>query len=189
MKFDLKWVDPFLVCKLPKEINQEIKTWVNESKKNKNHPLAFLKAHENLGYGSEFILQNSYQCSVSPYLIMNSFWLPYTLRVCSMHWGGHHRDYKLLNRPGHFDGWDVWTNFSYQGNGNPTHQHSGSISGVIYHQNKNHPTLFPKHNKKYEGDNGTMILFNSRVDHSVEPQTYKGERITLAFNIIKHTSF
>ena len=41
---------PVMIAKIPKPILKEIDVWVKESKKIKNHPLAELKAHENVGY-------------------------------------------------------------------------------------------------------------------------------------------
>ena len=50
MEFNAIWDDPLLVCTLPEEINLEIKEWVDESIKIKNHPLSEYKAHNNVGY-------------------------------------------------------------------------------------------------------------------------------------------
>ena len=80
-------------------------------------------------------------------------------------------------------GYDIWTNFAYRGDDNPTHNHGGLISGVIYYQNHNHPVHFDEYNCSYKGENGTMIMFPSQVLHHVKEQTSSKERITLAFNI------
>jgi hypothetical protein len=182
--------DPrIMIFEIPDLIWGEIKSWVRESKKIKNHPLAELKAHENVGYldfgtGEK---NNSYQCSIPPHLIDQSYWLPWVLRLCAEHWGveknNHHRRFKLRKWEGHFDGYDLWTNFSYKGDKNPQHNHAGWLSGVIYYQNHEHPTIFPNQNMGYEGKNKTMILFPSFVEHLVEEQTVNKERITIAFNI------
>jgi hypothetical protein len=186
MNFNCTHNPPYLLCYPPIEIQQEVSLWVKECKKIKRHPLAELKSHENIGYLSlDGKKHNSYQCSIPPNLIENSFWLPYTLRVCASYWGGHHREYKIRKWDGHFDGYDIWTNFAYRGDDNPIHNHSGNISGVIYYQNHNHPTKFPDYNTEYCGKNSTMILFPSDTFHFVEPQTSRQERITIAFNIVK----
>ena len=186
MNFDIVYEQPYLNCKLPKQIFQEVQLWAKECKKIKNHPLSELKAHENVGYLSiDGKKHNSYQCAVPANLVENSFWLAYTLRVCASYWGGGHRQYKLRKWEGHFDGLDIWANFAYKGNDNPVHNHAGNISGVIYVQNDNHPTIFPDFGKKYSGDNGNMILFNSETLHYVEPKITNSERITIAFNIVK----
>jgi len=183
---DLTYQPPLLICNLPQEICEEIYVWVEESKKIKNHPLANLRAHENFGYLSmDGKKHNSYQCSIPTFLIENSFWLAYTLRACSMCWGGNHRDYYIRKWQGHFDGYDVWTNFAYKGDDNPVHNHAGFISGVIYVKNDGQPTIFPDHNMQYEGKNNTMILFPSDILHLVEEKTSENERITIAFNINK----
>jgi len=175
---------PIFGLKIPDEIVLEIDIWVHEAKKIKSHPLYYLKAHENIGYNPlSNKKHNAYQCSISPSLIENSFWLAYTLRACSHIFGGDHRNYKIRKWDGHFDGYDIWANFAYIGNENPTHCHSGNISGVIYYQNHNHPTIFPDYNLQYTGDNKTMLLFPSSTYHRVDPQKKDEERITLAFNI------
>jgi len=186
MNFNITYNPPYLLCNLPKQIQKEVNTWAIECRKIKNHPLAELKAHENVGYISmDGKKHNSYQCSIPTQLIENSFWLTYTLRVCASYWGGNHREYKIRKWDGHFDGYDIWTNFAHKGSDNPTHNHAGNISGVIYVQNFGHPTIFPNHNIQYEGKNGTMILFPSETLHCVSPQQINKERITIAFNIVK----
>ena len=179
---------PVMVAKIPYQIMEEIDVWVKESRKFKDHPLAELKAHENVGYLSiDGKKHNSYQCAISPHLIEKSFWLAWVLRLTASYWGmgAMHREFSLRKWNGHFDSYDIWTNFAYKGDDNPTHNHAGFLSGVIYYQNHNHPTIFDEYNIGYEGKDGTMVLFPSQVLHHVEPQTANKERITLAFNIIK----
>ena len=127
---------PVMVIKIPKQIQREIDSWINESRKFKNHPLATLKAHENVGYLSiDGKKHNSYQCSISPHLIEQSFWLAWVLRLTTKYWGmgKSNRGFKLRKWDGHFDGYDIWTNFAYKGDDNPTHNHGGLLSGVIYY--------------------------------------------------------
>ena len=178
---------PVMVAPIPKPIMKEIDLWVKESKKLKNHPLAELKAHENVGYlTQDGQKHNSYQCSIPAYLIEQSFWLAWTIRLAAKYWGGgkNNHSYKLRKWDGHFDGYDIWTNFCYKGDDNPTHSHGGALSGVIYYQNHLHPTYFDDYQTAYMGDNGTMVMFPSNTRHHVEEQTSSRERITLAFNII-----
>jgi len=180
---------PVMVTSIPKTILKEIDIWVKESKKFKRHPLSELKSHENAGYLSDDGKKhNAYQCAISSAMIEKSFWLAWVLRLSAKYWGTgkNHRSFKLRKWDGHFDGYDIWTNFSYIGNDNPTHSHAGFLSGVIYYQNDGHPTVFPEYECAYEGKNGTMIMFPSSVLHYVEPKTTKQERITLSFNIIKN---
>ena len=177
---------PVLAIKIPSQIMKEIDGWVNESKKLKNSPLASLKAHENVGYLSmDGKAHNSYQCSISPHLVESSFWLAWVLRLTAKYWGmgNDHRQFKLRKWDGHFDGYDIWTNFAYKGDDNPQHNHAGLLSGVIYYKNHGHPTIFDEYDCAYEGNDGTMVMFPSKVIHHVEPQTVNKERITLAFNI------
>ena len=177
---------PVMVIKIPPQIMKELDVWVNESKKFKNSPLAALKAHENVGYlAMDGKAHNSYQCSISPHLIEQSFWLAWVLRLTTKYWGGGkvNRAFSVRKWDGHFDGYDIWTNFAYKGDDNPTHNHAGFLSGVIYYKNHGHPTLFDQYGCAYEGKDGTMVMFPASVLHHVEPQTVNKERITLAFNI------
>ena len=182
----LKEGAPIFWTKLPNPIVKEIGVWERECKKIKNHPLADLKAHVNVGYdpsqNKEF---NSYQCGIPPRLIDESYWLAYTCRLCAEIFGGNNRQYFLRRYLGHFDCYDIWANFAYRGNENPEHNHAGQISGVIYHKNHKHPTFFPEYDTQYEGTNGTMIIFPSQVLHYVNPQKSWRERITFAFNLFR----
>ena len=180
---------PVMVTRIPKPILKEIDGWVKESKKIKNHPLADLKAHENVGYlAMDGKPHNSYQCSISPHLVDSSFWLAWILRLSQKYWGPGllHRNFLLRQWNGHFDGYDIWTNFAYKGDDNPQHNHAGFLSGVIYYKNHKHPTIFDDYNMAYDGEDRTMVMFPSQVLHHVEPQTVDKERITLAFNISLH---
>ena len=165
---------------LPIEILEEIKQWKNECDKIKNHPLKLLKQHDNIGTNN-----NDYQVSVPNNLIENSYWLAYVLRLCAKTLGGIHRDYYLRKWEGHFDNYDIWINYSYKGNYNPEHNHAGFLSGVIYYENNNDPTIFTENNFTYYGKKGNMILFPSNKLHTVEKQKEDYERITFAFNINK----
>ena len=180
---------PVMVAQLPKQIIKEIDVWVRECRKIKNDPLASLKVHENAAYGYQGIgkAHNSYQCSVPGELVRNSYWLAFAMRLTSKYWGlgTHQRFFGLRECWGHFDGFDIWANFAYKGDHNPTHHHTGFLSGVIYHQNHGHPTYFDDYNCAYEGKNGTMVLFPASVRHHVEHQVANKERITFAFNIVR----
>ena len=179
---------PIMGGNIPPLIMDEITEWVNESKRIKSSPLAALKGHENVGYlAKDGKAHNSYQCSIPPNLIEKSFWLAWVLRLVAKYSENkNNRGYKLRKWDGHFDGFDIWTNFSYKGDDNPSHNHAGYISGVIYYKNHNHPTIFDDYDFSYTGTDGTMILFPSDTIHHVESQIEDKERITLAFNIIKN---
>jgi len=177
----LKKDTPIFATKLPKEIIKEIDKWIIDCKKIKNHKLSYLKEHDNEGTDS-----NDYQVSIPKRHIDDGFFLSYLLRFCAKTFGGRHRKYMLKEHHGHFDGYDIWANFAYENNSNPTHCHSGNLSGVIYYKNKDlTQTLFVDDNIGYAGDEGTMIVFPSSTNHKVNPQKSKKERITIAFNILK----
>ena len=180
---------PVMMVRIPKPIMKEIDLWVKESKRIKSNPLAELKAHQNIGYLSsrDGKKHNSYQCSIPPHLIEQSFWLAWVLRLSAKYWGmgADNRQFMMRKWDGHFDGYDIWTNFSYKGDDNPSHNHNGFLSGVIYYKNHDHPTYFDQYNCAYGGTDGTMIMFPSNVLHHVKEQKSSKERITLAFNINK----
>ena len=179
---------PVMVTKIPPQIQKEIDGWVKESRKFKDSPLAALKAHENVGYiGGDGKKHNSYQTSISSHLVDQSFWLAWVLRLTAKYWGlgKPNRAFSIRKWEGHFDGYDMWTNFAYKGDDNPTHNHAGFLSGVIYYKNHKHPTIFDEYGCAYEGLDGTMVMFPANTWHHVEPQTVNKERITLAFNIVK----
>ena len=165
------------VLKLPDEIINELEEWKVECDKIKNSPLKHLKEHDNTGSKT-----NYYQTSVPIHLIESSYWLPFTLRSCAKIFGGTHRNYYLRKWEGHFDGYDLWINYSYIGNYNPSHNHSGMLSGVLYLQNDDE-TIFIDNNYRYKGNKGDMLLFPSSTLHKVDVQQKDYERITFAFNI------
>ena len=182
---------PIMKATMPKEILTEVREWVKECRKVKDHPLAELRSHENVGYLSmDGQKHNSYQCSIPPRMVEESYWLGWVLRLIAKYYGAGktHRDFKLRKWDGHFDGYDIWTNFAYKGDDNPQHNHAGLLSGVMYYRNHNHPTIFDQHNCAYDGLDGTMLMFPSSVLHHVEEQTVNKERITIAFNIVENES-
>lgn len=166
--------------KLPSSIIDELDQWKLECDKIKNHPLGFLKSHENSGTKG-----NNFQVSVPSNLIEKSYWLAYTLRSCSQIFKKNHRDLFLRKWDGHFDGYDMWINYSYKGNFNPSHTHAGFISGVIYYSNEGNPTLFDNSKIEFSGVKGDMVLFSSNLEHKVLEQKQNSERVTFAFNIQK----
>ena len=178
---------PIKIFNIPTYIRTEIDGIVKESIKWKNHPLGELKASENAAYrhpehGKEY---NTFQCGISPRLIEDSLMMPWIIRTAQIHFAPdhHHRCVRFKRFLGHFDGYEMWTNFSNKGDSNPRHDHGGWLSGVIYYKNHGHPTYFNGLDVEYEGKDGTMIMFPSNTVHSCKEQTEDEERITLAFNL------
>jgi len=164
--------------KLPEPIIEELEEWKLECDKIKKHPLASLKTHDNRGTKS-----NNFQVSVPSNLIYKSYWLPFTLRACAAWLGKDHRSLYLRKWEGHFDGLDIWINYAYRDNYNPPHIHAGFLSGVIYYSNENDLTLFNDGKIKFNGIKGDMIVFDSNLEHCVQPQKENYERVTFAFNL------
>ena len=184
---------PIHVFDIPSYIMKEIDGMVKESTKWKYHPLGELRASENAAYrhpedGYEY---NSFQCTISPRLVEESLMMAWIIRAANIHFvpEKHHRSIRFRKMIGHFDGYEIWTNFSNKGDSNPRHDHGGWLSGVIYHTNHGHPTYFNDLDVEYEGKDGTMIMFPSNTVHSCKEQTADKERITLAFNLIIDENF
>ena len=87
---------------------------------------------------------------------------------------------------GHFDHYDAWVNFAYKGDDNPTHNHAGMLSGLIYVKNpEEEQVIFDQYGIGYAGQEGTMVLFPSQTFHHVELKKTRKERVTIAFNIVR----
>ena len=157
-----------LHTKLPPLIVEELDLWKLECDKIKNHPLGYLKSHQNKGTET-----NNFQVSVPSDLIEKSYWLPFTLRICAQILEKNHRNFFLRKWHGHFDNYDMWINYSYKGNYNPSHTHLGTLSGVIYYTNKSNPTHLDDSKIKFVGKKGDMIIFNSNLEHKVLEQKAK----------------
>jgi len=182
---DYKIIDKDIIhTKLPKLIIKELEVWKKECDKIKNHPLSHLKEHDNAGSKT-----NYYQTSVPTYLIENSYWLAYVIRLSGIVTKEDNRSFFIRKWNGHFDNYDVWINYSYKGNKNPTHNHAGFFSGVVYLNNKNDITNFVDKNINFIGKKGDMIMFPSSLRHKVDEQKMKYERVTFAFNINKNERY
>ena len=169
---------PILKGTLPNEILEEVSFFVNRCREIKNHPLAELRSHRNIG-------ENSYQVSIPTNLLMDSFFLAYLIRLGECYCGIDDlksRRVRVNNIQNHQDGYDIWVNFTYKGDVNPMHTHSGNLSGVIYYQNDGQETLFT-HAPPFVGQKGDILMFPSDFCHGVDKKTTEEERITLSFNL------
>ena len=41
--------------------------------------------------------------------------------------GDYNRSVAMRDSPGHYDGYDIWMNFTYKGDDNPIHNHAGDF--------------------------------------------------------------
>ena len=172
--------------KMPDPIFDEVKGWIEPCRSVKDNEYAELLSHHNVGTG-----HNSYQTSVPRRLIDNSFFFGYLLnlgrlylRTANVSEEGNCRIVHLRNYPGHYDGYDIWVNFTYKGDDNPEHTHSGSLSGIIYIKDEDcQPTNFPTINYVHEPEEGEILLFPSQLIHSVDVKETESERITGSFNL------
>jgi hypothetical protein len=165
---------------LPKDILEEINLFISECRKYKDNPLGFLNYLPNAG-------NNEYQCFV-PFSLVNSSifysYLYYLGNEYILNTKSSLNEVKLIKKYfGPYDSYDLWVNFSYYNSSNPTHTHSGKISGIIYFLNpENIPTIFNE-DLEYIGKPGEILLFPSDLAHSVPIQKSNKERITLSFNL------
>lgn len=167
------------VIDIPELIWQDILNLKGMCDEIRQHPLSFLKLHENIG-------ENSFQVGLPASDFEKSYLMPFVLRCCSDIIGCSHRKLCFRKHVGHFDLYDIWINYSKKGSSNPVHDHGGDISGVIYIENEfKEPIIFPDKNIQYEGKPKTMLLFPSTQIHEVKEKKTEGERISIAFNLLE----
>jgi hypothetical protein len=172
--------------KMPDRIFDEVKGWIEPCREIKDDEYAELLNHYNVGTG-----HNSYQTAIPRRLIDNSFFFGYLLRlgqlyqkVSNIPGGEDLRKVHLRNYPGHFDGYDIWMNFTYKGDDNPEHNHAGTLSGIIYIKDEDcQKTNFPSINYVHEPEEGEILIFQSHLVHSVDVKETESERITSSFNL------
>ena len=106
------------------------------------------------------------------------------LRAANIPGKDNHRAVHLRNYPGHYDGYDIWVNFTYKGDDNPEHNHAGSLSGIIYIKDEDcQPTNFPTIDYAHKPEEGEILLFPSHLKHSVDVKETESERISSSFNL------
>ena len=183
---DLIGQTPNLILRtqIPPKIFEDVKSWVEPCRAIKDDEYSALLVHDATGY-------NTYQTSIPRRFIDNSFFLGYLIRAGELYLHVTNsgvntvedRKVHLRSYPGHFDGYDIWMNFTYKGDSNPLHNHPGSISGIIYVKDEKQPTFFPELNYSHQPTVGEMILFRSDQEHYVEEKLTEGERISISFNL------
>jgi hypothetical protein len=150
----------------------------------KTSPMSFLKAHIN---DSDF----SYQLSLPHKEFEESYLFPflnflgeyYLYKSKNLEYEDVYRQVFIKKYNGHFDGYDIWANFSYKGDKNSWHAHGATLSGIIYIENDiEAATQF----EEFEliGKKGDVVIFPSELLHNVEPQEVDYERITISFNLL-----
>jgi len=172
--------------KMPDPIFDEVKGWIEPCRSVKDNEYAELLNHHNVGTG-----HNSYQTAVPRRLIDNSFFFGYLLNLGQLYLHAVNSPIKdnpravhLRNYPGHYDGYDVWVNFTYKGDDNTEHNHAGSLSGIIYIKDEDcQPTNFPSIDYIHKPKEGEILLFQSHLMHSVDVKETESERITGSFNL------
>ena len=172
--------------KMPDPIFDEVKGWIEPCRSVKDNEYAELLNHHNVGTG-----HNSYQTAVPRRLIDNSFFFGYLLNLGQLYLHAVNSPIKdnpravhLRNYPGHYDGYDIWVNFTYKGDDNPEHNHAGSLSGIIYIKDEDcQPTNFPTIDYVHKPKEGEILLFQSHLMHSVDVKETESERITGSFNL------
>ena len=172
--------------KIPDRIFDEVKGWIEPCRAIKDDEYAELLNHYNVGTG-----HNSYQTAVPRRLMDNSFFFGYLLRLGELYLkttnqlpAENNRLIGLRNHSGHYDGYDIWLNFTYKGDDNPLHNHAGALSGIIYIKDEDkQPTHFPTINYKHQPEEGEILIFPAHLQHYVDVKETESERITSSFNL------
>ncbi len=182
--------DLIMQAQLPDRIFDEVKNWIEPCRAIKDDEYRELLNHHNVGTD-----HNSYQTAIPKNLIDNSFFLGYVLHFAELYVRSTTHDERnaevmprrchMRNYPGHFDGYDIWMNFTYKGDDNPLHNHAGTLSSIIYIQDDEDslPTEFPDVNYSHKSSPGQILLFPSHLQHYVVTKQTESERITSSFNI------
>ena len=177
---------PNLILKtqIPDKIFDEVKGWIEPCRDIKDDDYRELLNHRNVGTG-----HNSYQTAIPRRLIDNSFFLGYIIHFGQLYLkainaGDGERRVHLRNYPGHFDGYDIWINFTYKGDDNPIHNHAGALSSIIYIKDEEcEPTHFPNIGYTHTPKEGDILLFPSHLEHYVGVKQTESERISASFNL------
>ena len=172
--------------KIPDRIFDEVKGWIEPCRAIKDDEYAELLNHYNVGTG-----HNSYQTAIPRRLMDNSFFFGYLLRLGELYLKTttqlpveNKRMVNLRNYSGHYDGYDIWLNFTYKGDDNPLHNHAGVLSGIIYIKDEDkQPTHFPTINYTHQPEEGEILIFPSHLHHYVDVKETESERITSSFNL------
>lgn len=174
---------PMMLGRPPGRILDELDSFVAEVRSVKDDELGFMKVHKNAG-------NNSYQMSVPPSLLENSYTMAYFNHVGELFMsrtaGGSVDDWcrraRFRRNYGHYDAYDFWINFAGIGDKNPIHSHAGLISAVIYIKNDGLPTNF-ENGISYAGEHGDILIFPATLKHWVDEKTSGPERVTMSFNL------
>lgn len=176
---------------LPDKIFDEVKSWIEPCRAIKDDEYAELLNHRNVGTG-----HNSYQTAIPRKYIDNSFFLGYILHFAEIYLesinspskrqdGLYNRTVVMRDNIGHYDGYDIWMNFTYKGDDNPIHNHAGDFSSIIYVKDEdNQPTIFPSINYVHVPKEGEMLLFPAHLQHEVNVKQTESERISISYNLL-----
>lgn len=183
---------PNLIMKvqLPDKIFDEVKSWIEPCRAIKDDDYGILLNHRNVGTG-----HNSYQTGIPKKYIDNSFFLGYVIHLAELYlkttnhpnrgpMGDYNRAVAMRDNVGHYDGYDIWMNFTYQGDDNPLHNHAGDLSSIIYVKDEDcQPTIFPTANYTHEPKEGEMLIFPAHLQHEVKMKLTESERISVSYNL------
>jgi len=175
---------PMMAGRLPGAILAELDGFVAECRRVRDSELGFMRVHKNAG-------NNSYQLSVPPGLLENSYSMAYFNHAgeffMSAVSGGHidtwRRRASFRRNYGHYDGYDFWVNFANVGDENPKHHHAGMLSAVVYIENDGLATNF-ENGISFAGERGDMLMFPASLGHWVDMKLGGPERVTMSFNLI-----
>ena len=178
-------IKPYILKhRVPLSIFKEIEKCIKRTDKIRKHKLNFLLEHYNFG-------SNSYQVSIPVDCIEGSFFQAYLIYLgewfrCkyeNLSFEQTRRSVRMRKNEHHFDGYDLWVNYTEKGSINKMHDHGGNLSGVIYYTDCKNSPIFFENGFSYLPKKGDILIFPSSFRHGVNKHNKKETRISLAYNL------
>ena len=180
------YTDGALVLKatIPDEIWKDVVMLKERVDEIRHHPYHWLLRHTNSG-------RNKYQFTVPSSAFHETFLYAYIIYLGQYYLLKHHnisikhsmRKVRFRNNSDHFDGYDLWVNYTTKGDFNCEHTHGGKLSGVIYYQNTDKIATNFKGGLSVYGKPKEIVMFPAQLEHWVEKQEEDYERIAMAYNL------
>ena len=180
------YTDGALVLKatIPDEIWKDVVMLKEKVDEIRRHPYHWLLRHTNSG-------RNKYQFTVPSSQFHETFLYAYILYLGQYYLLRRHdilikhsmRKVKFRNNSDHFDGYDLWVNYTTKGDWNDKHTHGGKLSGVIYYENTEKIATEFQGGLSIYGKPKEIVMFPAQLTHWVAKQEEDYERVAMAYNL------